>query len=87
MGFISPHFQSEAQHQAVSATERVAETAYQAVEKPLGQAKWGVGEQAATPIPQSVCASPFFGQAAVQPQAGKLNRVFQQPVMSLGTGA
>jgi len=29
MGFISPHFQSEAQHQAVSATERVAETAYQ----------------------------------------------------------
>jgi len=31
-----------------------SEVAYQAVEKPLDQAKWGFGEQAASPIPQSV---------------------------------
>jgi len=29
------------------------QTLYQAVEKPLGQAKWGFGKQAAAPIPQS----------------------------------
>jgi len=31
----------------------VRASGYQAVEKPLGQAKWGFGEQAAAPTPQS----------------------------------
>jgi len=48
---------------------------YQAVEKPFGQEKWGSGEQVTAEIPQSVRHF-ISGQAAVQPQVGTLNRIF-----------
>jgi len=44
----------------------------------------GVSESSCRSDPP-VCASPCFGQAAVQPQAGTLNRVFQRPVVPLAS--
>jgi len=65
---------------AIPTNPTTAGPRYQAVENPLDRKRmefWRASHRCDPPV----CASFFLGQAVVQPQAGTLNRVFQQPVM------